>query len=318
MNINYDYPLNVINDIYSKKIFERINIVALLIEIEKLGERKANIIRFRYRDKKTLQECGEILNLTRERIRQIQNKAIRQLRHPTRIKLYKVNFKTKIINWEKMYYEWSNKNPNFLVVLKEGQYYTARDESAKVLHYISNYEIGSNGRNVITGSLNLEPILKALNSNKINYIIVQNNEIRDKKEFGSCYFEFKRYDKNKVNENANQNNINGFETNEDLLVFINTLLNDVNPLTGEKLERNHILQYKQMKVILNIVKNSVIEKNNRENNSLNRVGDKWTLEEDEQLKQEYLKKLSVKKIAKKHGRSKGAIYSRLKKLDLRS
>ncbi len=53
------------------------------------NEAKTVILRFgigddRYR---SLAEIGELMNLSRERIRQIENKAIRKLRHPDRIKL---------------------------------------------------------------------------------------------------------------------------------------------------------------------------------------------------------------------------------------
>jgi RNA polymerase sigma factor (sigma-70 family) len=51
-----------------------------------LDEREATIIRLRFgldqREPRTLEEVGEHFNLTRERIRQIEAKAISKLRHP--------------------------------------------------------------------------------------------------------------------------------------------------------------------------------------------------------------------------------------------
>ena len=38
---------------------------------------------------RTLEEVGQIFGVTRERIRQIENKAIRKLRHPSRAKKIK-------------------------------------------------------------------------------------------------------------------------------------------------------------------------------------------------------------------------------------
>lgn len=50
--------------------------------LETLSEREKTIIKLRFYEEKTLRECGEILNLHSERIRQIQNKTLRKLRHP--------------------------------------------------------------------------------------------------------------------------------------------------------------------------------------------------------------------------------------------
>jgi len=56
-----------------------------------LTEREAQVLRYRFGfvdgSIHTLEDVGRMYNLTRERIRQIENKAIRKLRHPTRKKL---------------------------------------------------------------------------------------------------------------------------------------------------------------------------------------------------------------------------------------
>ena len=58
-----------------------------------LTEREANVLRMRFgmHDGRThtLEEVGQIFGVTRERIRQIENKAIRKLRHPSRAKKIK-------------------------------------------------------------------------------------------------------------------------------------------------------------------------------------------------------------------------------------
>lgn len=51
-----------------------------------LTEKESSIIRQRYKDGLTYAECGKILGVTRERIRQIESKAIRKLRYPSRLK----------------------------------------------------------------------------------------------------------------------------------------------------------------------------------------------------------------------------------------
>ena len=58
-----------------------------------LSEREAKIIRLRFGIDsgypRTLEEVGKMFNVTRERVRQIEAKAIRKLRHPTRTKMLK-------------------------------------------------------------------------------------------------------------------------------------------------------------------------------------------------------------------------------------
>ena len=58
--------------------------------LKDLNEREEKVIRLRYglddNCPKTLEEVGKIFNVTRERIRQIEAKALKKLRHPTRSK----------------------------------------------------------------------------------------------------------------------------------------------------------------------------------------------------------------------------------------
>ena len=58
-----------------------------------LSPREAEVMYLRYGfdngQAKTLQEIGQRFNITRERVRQIENKALRKLRHPNRNSLVK-------------------------------------------------------------------------------------------------------------------------------------------------------------------------------------------------------------------------------------
>ena len=61
--------------------------------LDTLTEREADVLRMRFGmydgRTHTLEEVGQIFSVTRERIRQIENKAIRKLRHPSRAKKIK-------------------------------------------------------------------------------------------------------------------------------------------------------------------------------------------------------------------------------------
>ncbi len=59
--------------------------------IDTLSPKEAMILKMRYGfvdgKQKTLEEVGEFFNVTRERIRQIESKSIRKLKHPARKKM---------------------------------------------------------------------------------------------------------------------------------------------------------------------------------------------------------------------------------------
>ncbi len=61
--------------------------------LDTLTEREEKVLRMRFgigeKQDYTLEEVGKVLGVTRERVRQIEAKAIRRLRHPTRAKLLK-------------------------------------------------------------------------------------------------------------------------------------------------------------------------------------------------------------------------------------
>ena len=65
----------------------------LLEVLETLTPREEKVLRLRYGLDdgriRTLEEVGKIFNVTRERIRQIESKALRKLRHPSRSKQLK-------------------------------------------------------------------------------------------------------------------------------------------------------------------------------------------------------------------------------------
>jgi RNA polymerase sigma factor (sigma-70 family) len=66
--------------------FERAQTKALVSRVvSTLTEREQEVIRMRFEDDLTLDECANRLGVTRERVRQIEAKAIRKLRQPARV-----------------------------------------------------------------------------------------------------------------------------------------------------------------------------------------------------------------------------------------
>lgn len=83
------YPLNVVYAIYKcQEQAQKAYIHRVYTEIAKLDERQQAVLRMRFKELKSLKACGEELGITRERVRQIQSKALRLLQHPFRAKFY--------------------------------------------------------------------------------------------------------------------------------------------------------------------------------------------------------------------------------------
>jgi DNA-directed RNA polymerase sigma subunit (sigma70/sigma32) len=82
---------DIVADLNSSTPFELVAQGLMGEEIEKLlsplDEREREILRLRYGldrgDPRTLEEVGDVLHLTRERIRQIERQALSKLRHPS-------------------------------------------------------------------------------------------------------------------------------------------------------------------------------------------------------------------------------------------
>jgi RNA polymerase sigma factor (sigma-70 family) len=82
---------DIVADLSASSPFEVVAEAMLGAEIEKLfeplNEREREILRLRYGldrgDPRTLEEVGDVLHLTRERIRQIERQALSKLRHPS-------------------------------------------------------------------------------------------------------------------------------------------------------------------------------------------------------------------------------------------
>lgn len=89
-NITDIYPLNLAKSIFGSEAEAReVYIPGIAAAVATLSEREQSVIALRFQRKMTLEQCGKEYGITRERIRQIEAKAIRKLRHPSRVNMMK-------------------------------------------------------------------------------------------------------------------------------------------------------------------------------------------------------------------------------------
>jgi hypothetical protein len=89
-NLTDIYPLNLAKAIFdSEEEAREVYIQGIYNVLATLTEREQWVLTSRFQRKLTLEQCGKEYGITRERIRQIEAKAIRKLRHPTRANMMK-------------------------------------------------------------------------------------------------------------------------------------------------------------------------------------------------------------------------------------
>jgi len=81
------------------------------------------------------------------------------------------------------YAYWENEYPDYVVVKKEGAFWTCRGKSAEILNDILGYRLGGSSDKPVTGSPALEPITVGLNRNKVKYIVVEDCEITEQSDY---------------------------------------------------------------------------------------------------------------------------------------
>ena len=160
---------------------------------------------------------------------------------------------------------------------------------------------------------NIIPRVKALKEHGEDYVVVTGNEVKkvfvsDNKTIitHSTVDEIIDNDKQQPNETV--------ITTEEKLAFVNNLINGINPITGEVLEEDHLVNDKTVKILLDDLVEFYTKKVVKTKRLGVRHGEKWTAEEDELLLAEYADKIPIREIAKLHGRSNGAIKRRIEKL----
>lgn len=91
MNFNekdYTYPENLIAVVLGKESVTMVNddiVKGLEYILSKITTRERYVLEYRYKEGYTLEEIGAKLEVSRERVRQIEMRAIRRLRHPNAV-----------------------------------------------------------------------------------------------------------------------------------------------------------------------------------------------------------------------------------------
>ena len=107
-----EYPLNLIYAVFedeAEEIAERADIIpdfnaSIEYVLCTLSERERKILKNRFVDLLTLEQTGKLFGVTKDRIRQIEAKAIRKLRHPSRAKYFRYGVSAIIENIRTDYY----------------------------------------------------------------------------------------------------------------------------------------------------------------------------------------------------------------------
>lgn len=93
--------------------------------------------------------------------------------------------------------------------------------------------------------------------------------------------------------------------------LLSAVAQGINPFTGEVLAENCVCNQAEMIRALYCVLNEVNPLLEKKKSQPQNAWKPWTQEEEEQLLQEYRADMTLSAIAKAHGRSRGAIESRL-------
>ena len=80
---NVDYPYNLLQVMFCENKIEVDNVVmdCFKYAINSLSEKRAEVIKYRYENQMTLGEIGKIYGVSRERVRQIEGRALREMRY---------------------------------------------------------------------------------------------------------------------------------------------------------------------------------------------------------------------------------------------
>jgi hypothetical protein len=81
------------------------------------------------------------------------------------------------------YAYWAENYPDYVVIKREGAFWSCRGESAEIVNRLLGYRLGGSSSNPMTGTPNLDAMVAGLTRNGENYIVVEDGEIIDQGDF---------------------------------------------------------------------------------------------------------------------------------------
>lgn len=101
----------------------------------------------------------------------------------TKVKTIPKRSKTSRAGNKNTYAYWANEYADYVVIKKEGAFWTCRGDSAETVKEILGYKLGGNPDKPVTGSPNLDSMVDGLNRHQISYIVVEDGEIIDQSDY---------------------------------------------------------------------------------------------------------------------------------------
>lgn len=101
----------------------------------------------------------------------------------TKVKTIPKRSKTSRAGNKNTYAYWANEYADYVVIKKEGAFWTCRGDSAETVNEILGYRLGGNPDKPVTGSPNLDSMVDGLNRHQISYIVVEDGEIIDQSDY---------------------------------------------------------------------------------------------------------------------------------------
>jgi len=114
-------------------------------------------------------ESGEKVEITVEEVKPVKQTG-------RGIWIHRVEGKQKKTEKDSYSY-WTKNYPDYIVIKKEGAFWTCRGDSARLASFLLGYKLGGGETNPVTGSPYLEPMIAGLKQNEQKYIVVENGEI---------------------------------------------------------------------------------------------------------------------------------------------